>query len=247
MIEKPTTPLKKTLLQLPIKGLQKTTLIDYPGHIASVIFLGGCNFRCDYCYNKDLVLNPGSVPGLTQESVLEELTKRKNFIDGVVITGGEPTLYLDLQNLIAQIKALGLKVKLDSNGYQPGILKNILATGMVDYVAMDIKGPLHRYAEITCVPLAVERIQQSIDLLKSGSIPYEFRTTVWKNGFSKADFDAMFELIRGTRAYYLQNMYPVFTIKPLHSYEPMAKHDILPIVERGKEFVQNIELRGEWF
>jgi pyruvate formate lyase activating enzyme len=247
MIEKPTQPLKKTLLNLPIKGLQKTTLIDYPGHIASVIFLGGCNFRCDYCYNKDIVLNPGAIPGLSEASVLEELTKRKNFIDGVVITGGEPTLYSGLRQLIEKIKELGLKVKLDSNGYQPALLQKIIASGLVDYVAMDVKGPLYRYPAITCVPLATERIQESIELLKAGTVDYEFRTTVWKNGFSPEDFDAMFELMRGARAYYLQNMYPVFTIKPAQDYAPMSRQDILPIMKRGKEHVQKIELRGEWY
>jgi pyruvate formate lyase activating enzyme len=179
--------------------------------------------------------------------VLAELKKRQFFIDGVVITGGEPTLYNGLLPLIKQIKELGLKVKLDSNGYQPNVLKTILASGMVDYVAMDIKGPLSRYPAITCVPLDTKRIQESIELLKSGTVPYEFRTTVWKDGFSDADFDAMFELIRGARAYYLQNMYPVFTIKPKHDYAPMARQDIVPILERGKRYVHNIELRGEWF
>lgn len=238
--------LKKTN-HLPIKGFEKTTLIDFPGHIASIIFLGGCNFRCDYCYNKDLVLNPGSLPGLTQESILHELTQRKNFIDGVVITGGEPTLYPGLTQLIGEIKALGLKVKLDSNGYQPTILKNLLESGMVDYVAMDIKGPLSRYQDITCVPLKVERIQESINLLKTGTVPYEFRTTVWKNAFTDKEFDDIFDLIRGAQHYYLQNMYPVFTIKPQHTYEPMSKQAITPIFERGKEAVHHISLRGEWF
>ena len=232
---------------LPIKGFQKTTLIDYPGHMASIIFLGGCNFRCDYCYNKDIVLNPGSLPGLTEESVLEELTQRKNFIDGVVITGGEPTLYPKLMDLISAIKQLGLKVKLDSNGYQPTILKNIIDSGLVDYVAMDIKGPLERYPEITCVPLATERIQESINLLKRGTVPYEFRTTVWKDAFSDKEFDEIFKLINGAPAYYLQNMYPVFTIKPQRTYEPMSKQDILPILNRGKDAVKHIALRGEWF
>lgn len=238
--------LKKTH-HLPIKGFQKTTLIDYPGHIASIIFLGGCNFRCDYCYNKDLVLNPGTLPGLTPESVLQELSQRKDFIDGVVITGGEPTLYPDLVKLISDIKTLGLKVKLDSNGYQPTILKNILSSGLVDYIAMDIKGPLARYQEITCVPLAIERIQESIDLLKSGVVPYEFRTTVWKDAFTDNEFDAIFKLIHGAQNYYLQNMYPVFTIKPQRDYEPMSRRDILPILERGKHVVQHIALRGDWY
>jgi pyruvate formate lyase activating enzyme len=232
---------------LPIKGFQKTTLIDYPGHIASIIFLGGCNFRCDYCYNKDLVINPGILPGLTQETIVQELDKRKLFIDGVVITGGEPTLYPDLMNLFGAIKKLGLKIKLDSNGYQPTILNTIIRSGLIDYIAMDIKGPLERYQEITCVPLAIERIQESISLLKEGLVSYEFRTTVWKNAFTDNEFDAIFDLVRGAQHYYLQNMYPMFTIKPQGNYEPMSKLEILPILERSKQAVHHSALRGEWF
>jgi pyruvate formate lyase activating enzyme len=193
------------------------------------------------------VLNPGNLPGLTPESILQELDKRKNFIDGVVITGGEPTLYPDLLKLMRDIKALGLKVKLDSNGYQPALLKDIISSGLVDYVAMDIKGPLARYQEITCVPLAIERIQESIDLLKTDIVPYEFRTTVWKEAFTDDEFDAIFDLIRGAQNYYLQNMYPVFTIKPKLTYEPMSRHAILPVFERGKLAVKHIALRGDWY
>ena len=232
---------------MQIKSLVKTTLIDYPNHIAAIIFVGGCNFRCDYCYNKDLVYNPDKIPTIPEETVLSFLNSRKKVLEGLVITGGEPTLQKDLKEFILKVKALGLKVKLDSNGYNPEILEEFIALGIIDYIAMDIKASLGRYAEIAGVNIATDRIKRSIELLKTSGIPYEFRTTVWKNGFSEKEFQAIYELIQGTSDHYLQNMYPYFSIKPKLTYEPMSKQEIEPIIELGKKYVRNVQLRGEWY
>jgi pyruvate formate lyase activating enzyme len=229
-----------------IKGFEKTTLIDYPGHIAAIIFTGGCNFRCDFCYNQALVHTPQQLPTIPEEQVLEELAKRASFIDGVVITGGEPTLHRDLIPFIKQIRTLNLKIKLDTNGYQPEKVKEILAQKIVDYVAMDIKGPLSRYAEITGIPLDTKKIEQSIKLIMNAGIDYEFRTTVWKRGFTQEDFSQMLSLISGARHYYLQNMFPAFAQPTQQKFEPMLRHEVEPLYQFAQQHVQHCALRGEW-
>lgn len=234
---------KKIML---IKGFEKTTLIDYPGHLASIIFVGGCNFRCDYCYNKDLVLCPAKLPSLSEHDILHELEKRKNFIDGLVITGGEPTLQPDLADFIKKVRALNLKIKLDSNGYNPEIIKALLAKNLLDYIAMDIKAPLKRYAEIAGVPINTNKITKSIELIMRSGIAYEFRTTVWRDSFSPEEFKSMFGLINGAQNYYLQNMYPHFPTPPKQTYDPMLKSEIEPILALSKQFVQQSALRGTW-
>ena len=123
-----------------IQGFQKTTLLDYPGHVAATVFFGGCNFRCPFCHNGDLVLNPGTAPALTSQEILTFLQKRQGILEGVCVTGGEPTLQPGLPGFLREIKNLGLKVKLDTNGYRPEVLEALLEQGLLDYVAMDIKG-----------------------------------------------------------------------------------------------------------
>ena len=230
-----------------IKSIEKTTLIDFPGHIASTIFLGGCNFSCDYCYNKDLVLRPDELENIDQEKIISLLAKRRNFIEGVVITGGEPTLQKnELMQFLPKIRALGLKIKLDTNGYYPDRVSHLIDSGLIDYLAMDVKAPLERYAEITGVNVSIERIIESIKLLKNCSLSYEFRTTVWKNGFTADDFLAIFKLIEGAKNYYIQNMFPFFTIKPKKEYKPMARYEIEPMLQMAKKYVERVSLRGEW-
>jgi len=230
-----------------IKGIEKITLIDYPGHIASTIFLGGCNFRCDYCYNKDLVVRPHALPNISEEVILSTLSSRRHFIEGVVITGGEPMVQAaHLMEFIPRIRSLGLKIKLDTNGYFPDKIRQLVDAGLIDYLAMDIKAPLTRYAEITGVEIITQQIERSVQLLMSCGVAYEFRTTVWKNGFSHDDFLQMVTLIRGAEKYFLQNMYPFFTIQPKKEYRAMKKADIEPVVQLAKQYVQSVSLRGEW-
>jgi len=232
---------------MQIKSVQKVTLIDYPGLIASTIFVGACNFRCDYCYNKQLVYSPGSIPTLDEDNLFKDLEARKNFIEGVVVTGGEPTLQAGIEVFIEKIKKLGLSVKLDSNGSRPEVIKRLIDSKLIDYVAMDIKAPLDRYSEIAGIEINTSKIKESVSLLKSSSVDYEFRTTVWDGAFSKEDFTKMYELIKNAKSYFIQNMYPFFSMKPKLLYSPMSKKDILPILELGKSYVQTVKLRGDWF
>jgi pyruvate formate lyase activating enzyme len=183
---------------------------------------------------------------LPEEQVLAELAERAAFIDGVVITGGEPTLQRDLLSFIKKACALKLKIKLDTNGYRPEIIKKLLEENLLDYIAMDIKGPLSRYEEITGVPINTKKIKQSIALIMNSGIDYEFRTTVWRTGFTQQDFLTMLTTISGARHYYLQNMFPAFTLPTKQQFEPMRRYEIEPILELAAQHVQHCALRGEW-
>ena len=203
---------------MKIHGFNKTTLLDYPEHLAATIFTGGCNFRCPFCHNGGLVLDPDSQPAIPEEEVLKFLQKRRGILQGVCITGGEPTLQPDLEDFIRQVKEMGYLVKLDTNGSRPEVLKSLLEKGLLDYVAMDIKAGGRVSDEIAgmCTtaaktPAAVhvhvsllEKIRASVELLKNGTVPYEFRTTVVKGIHTLEEFDAIGQWLAGCRAYYLQ-------------------------------------------
>lgn len=190
---------------MQIHGFNKTTLLDYPGHLASTIFVGGCNFRCPFCHNASLVLNPMEQPTIPMEEVLQVLRKRKGIIEGVCITGGEPTLYPGLSDLIDNIKALGFLVKLDTNGNNPEILKDLVTNHSIDYVAMDIKNSPENYGlSVGIRNFDTKRVSESISFLLSSFIDYEFRTTVVKEHHTLEDFISIGKWIKGAKAYYLQ-------------------------------------------
>lgn len=186
-----------------IQGFQKLTLLDFPGKMACTVFTGGCNFRCPFCHNASLVNDPLCYTSLADE-VLEYLKKRKGILDGVCITGGEPLLQPDLEDYIKRIKALGYSVKLDTNGYLPDRLENLLKTGLIDYVAMDIKSSKDGYSKAAGIDIDIKKIEKSVELLKNGNIPFEFRTTVVKGIHSVNDFKNIAEWIKGTKKYFLQ-------------------------------------------
>lgn len=188
-----------------ISGLQKLTLLDFPNHVACTIFLKGCNFKCPFCQNKDLVLPEAKVASYSEEEILNFLEKRKNVLDGVCLTGGEPTLSIGLAEFIRKIKFLGLKVKLDTNGYNPSALKDLINQNLIDYVAMDIKNSFEKYDLTTGIKFVdVAKIKESIEFLVRGSIPYEFRTTVVKEYHNVGDFIAIAKMLQGCSKYYLQ-------------------------------------------
>lgn len=188
-----------------ILGLNKTTLLDYPGHVAATIFTGGCNFRCPFCHNAGLVLAPSTEQAISKQEIFSFLRKRKNILQGVCITGGEPTLQPDLKEFIQEIKALGYLVKLDTNGYEPEKLKALLELGLLDYVAMDIKNSPQKYeAAVGQKDVEISRINTSIELLRVSGIDHEFRTTVVKELHSREDILAIAEWIAGCPHYYLQ-------------------------------------------
>jgi len=227
-----------------IAGFQKTTLLDFPGKIATTIFTGGCNFRCPYCHNKDLVLSPGALPCISEEEIFTHLNNRKNILDGVCITGGEPTLQPDLIHFISKIKDLGFLVKLDTNGTNPDIVNKLLSHNLVDYIAMDIKHCKQKYNDIAqCSDFDISHIQSTIDTLINSSIDYEFRTTVVKELHSVDDIENIGKWLSGAKAYYLQSykeseqvINPIFSSPDVSELETYA--DIL------KKYILNTNIRG---
>ncbi len=190
---------------MKICGLMKTTLLDYPGKVAATIFVGGCNFRCPFCHNGDLVLHSKELETYSQEEILAFLAKRKNVLEGVCITGGEPTLYPELVAFVEKIKAMGYFVKLDTNGSNPDMVGELLDKKLLDYVAMDIKASRSFYEKVCGVPVDMEKIDRSVRMIMESGVDYEFRTTVVKELHTGEDILEIGRWILGAKAYYLQS------------------------------------------
>lgn len=228
---------------MKICGLQKTTLLDFPGHVAATIFTGGCNFRCPFCHNSDL-LEHDAEPAFTDEEILRFLSKRKGILEGVAITGGEPTLQPDLRAFILRIRELGYKVKLDTNGSRPDILKALCKEGLIDYVAMDIKTCKERYPEVIGIPSAnISPIVESVEFLKQGTVPYEFRTTVVKELHCADDFAQIGQWISGCTNYYLQNYVDSEHVL-VPGFSSCSQDELLSFLELVKPFAAHVALRG---
>ena len=228
---------------MKICGLNKTTLLDYPGCVAATVFAGGCNFRCPFCHNGDLVLHSAKMKEYSEEEVLNFLNKRKNVLEGVCVTGGEPTLYSDLPEFIAKIKAMGYKVKLDTNGSNPKMLKRLVEGKLVDYVAMDIKAPVSEYNKVCGVQVDTESVQQSVAYLKQGEIPYEFRTTVVKELHTKQDILEIGKWILGAENYYLQS-YRETDENICKGFSAMEKEELFELEEKLNKYIKNVKVRG---
>ena len=191
---------------MDIAGLQKNTLLDYPGKIACTVFLAGCNLRCPFCHNPSLVLpSRAEPPAMGEDALLAFLKKRRGLLEGVCITGGEPTLHRDLPQLIGKITALGYPVKLDTNGTNPKMLGQLLEAGLLCYVAMDIKNAPEAYANTCGGADVLESVEESVKILRNSGIPYEFRTTVVKPLHSEETMKALGQWLSGTEAYFIQN------------------------------------------
>jgi pyruvate formate lyase activating enzyme len=195
-----------------IGGLEKHSAIDYPGYLTAIVFTVGCNFRCPYCHNPELV--DETAAEIPEAEVLAYLEKRQGLLEAVTITGGEPTMHADLPEFIKAVRALGYRVKLDSNGTNPARLRSIIAAGLVDYIAMDIKAPLPAYERTVARPVDPAKLAESIALIMESGVDYEFRTTVIKSLLPKEDFPAIGEANRGARRYYLQQFVPVKLLNP---------------------------------
>jgi len=231
---------------MQIGGLQKVTLIDYPGRIAATIFLTGCNFRCPFCYSSELVL-PEKIkkqPRISEKDFFKFLKERKKLIDGVVVCGGEPAISKGLISLIKKIKKEGFLVKLDTNGSEPKILEELIDKKLIDYVAMDIKGPKEKYGEFSGRKVNIREIQKSIDILKKGKIDHEFRSTIVPTLHKKGDVIEMAKWIRGAKRYYLQNFRPEKTIDPkFEKIKPYPQEFLLEIQKAISPFFEICQVR----
>ncbi len=199
-----------------IGGYQKLTLIDYPGKIATTVFTVGCNFRCPFCHNPELVksITYNSQPNVLEKEFFAFLKKRRGKLDGVCITGGEPTLQSDLIDFIKKVKKMGFLIKLDTNGTRPDVLKKLYKARLLDFVAMDIKNNLEKYAQTCGEKVDIERIKLSVELIKNSGVPYEFRTTVVPGLHTEEDFEKIAEWLRGAESYYLQKYYETKILDP---------------------------------
>ena len=228
---------------LIIKGVQKLTLLDYPGHLAATVFTPGCNLRCPFCHNGSLVLDPG-IPGLTEQEVLEFLASRAGRLDGVCITGGEPLLQQGLREFILKVRALGLAVKLDTNGFFPARLRELLEGGLVDYVAMDIKNSPRRYGETSGVEgLIISPVLESIRLLRTSEVEHEFRTTLVRELHDPQSVREAAELVAGAEHYFLQSFKDSGDIlRP--GLSAFSQQELQQLLAAAREQVPAAQLRG---
>lgn len=228
---------------MQIHGFNKTTLLDYPGLVAATVFTGGCNFRCPFCQNSDLVLDPMSQPLIPEEEILSHLAKRKGITAGVCITGGEPTLQKDLRDFILKLRGLDLKIKLDTNGYRPDILEELLREELLDYVAMDVKSSAEGYEKAAGVKIDMKLIKKSISLLINGNIPYEFRTTVVRELHGEEEMRGIADLIEGADRYFLQG-YEDSDRVMCHGYTSCTKEELEKFLITFSGKVKKAEIRG---
>lgn len=232
-----------------VNGLQKLSLLDYPGYVAATIFLSGCNFRCPYCHNSDLVLYPNRTEEILDEEIFGFLNKRKGLLDGVCITGGEPLLRSGLLPFIQEIKNMGFKVKLDTNGSLPGRLSELIKSGSLDYVAMDVKNSNEKYAQTSGIPELirdnmVEKVNESIMLLMEDKVDYEFRTTVTNELHTIEDMIEIGKWIKGAKRYYIQNF--IDSGKTINDGYTGQTNEWLEEAKKVLEpYVQVVEIRGK--
>jgi len=227
-----------------IAGLQKLSLVDYPHHLAAVIFLQGCNFRCGYCQNPDLIA-PEGVPGLSEEEILTFITHRKEMIEGIVITGGEPTVHDDLEEFIIKIKNTGLKIKLDTNGSDPEKLLGLIRKGLISYLAVDIKTSFPKYSLFVGQEEAQEKAEKSVRLTMLSTVPYEFRTTCVPGVVDEEDLALIGEFVKGASKYCLQQFRPNVTYeKKFNAIKPYKKEEMEHFKSIMEKYVREVEIRG---
>lgn len=233
-----------------ISGIQPFTVLDYPEKVSCIVFTPGCNFRCGYCHNPEFVL-PEKVAALRSSFIAEEaffnfLDQRGELLDGVVITGGEPTLMPDLENFIKKIKAKGLLVKLDSNGNRPGVLRRLIDNKLLDYIAMDIKTSLPRYQSLVGKLASENQLAESMALIHDSGLPYEFRTTLVKELHTPNVIEEMCGLLKGKKLLYLQGFRPETTLSPVFaSYSAFTTTETEEIAKKFRGFVDEVYIRNE--
>ena len=229
---------------MKISGLQKLTLLDFPDRTACTVFLGGCNFRCPFCHNSSLVLGAGEGENIPEEEFFAFLKSRKSRLDGVAITGGEPLISDETEIFIEKIKSMGYAVKLDTNGAFPDRLRRLIGKGLVDYVAMDIKNSPHKYAKTIGLPSApLGKIEESIRILMSGKVGFEFRTTLVKGFHTEDDIETIGKWISGAERWYLQAFKDSGDLISggLCGFE---RDEYLRFLDIARRFVPNAQLRG---
>jgi pyruvate formate lyase activating enzyme len=229
---------------MKIGGLQKVSLIDYPGKISAIIFTQGCNFRCPYCHNPELVEQKLFQTCLSEKDILAFLTTRQGKLDAVTLTGGEPTLQEDLIPFIQKIRNLGFAVKLDSNGSQPDVLASMIQKKLLDFIALDVKAPIEKYQSVVQAPVAIDVIRESIRLVLKAKIQHEFRTTVVASLLTAKDILAIVREIAGAKRYALQKFQPARTLNKKYIQEKTySDEEFLKIKKQLEKNVPLIMIR----
>jgi pyruvate formate lyase activating enzyme len=227
-----------------IGGIQKTSLLDYPDTLSAIIWTIDCNFRCPFCYNKNLVF--GKAESIPEEEVLSFLKKRQGMLEGLVISGGEPLMQTDIVDFIGKAKKLGYLIKIDTNGMFPDKLKELIDKKLVDYVAMDVKAPKKKYNQLAGVKVDVSKIEKSIDIIRNDAPNYEFKTTFAPNLLKKEDIVAIAKWLDGSKNFYLQQFKnnPPLVSPEFDNTVPYDKGYILETLEHIKPYFKNCSARG---
>ncbi|NOR17467.1 anaerobic ribonucleoside-triphosphate reductase activating protein [candidate division WOR-3 bacterium] len=229
---------------MKIGGLQKTSLLDYPDTLSAIIWTAGCNFRCPFCYNKNLVL--GKTEIISEETILSFIEKRRDVLEGLSISGGEPFLQEDIVDFTEKVKKLNYLIKIDTNGAFPEKLKELIDKKLVDYVSMDVKAPKKKYDQLAGVKTDISKIEQSIDLIKNEAPDYEFKTTIVPVMLDKKDIVEIAKWLEGSKQFYLQQFKsdsPLVSSK-LNDVAPYSKEKLSEMLHEIKPFFKNCNLRG---
>jgi pyruvate formate lyase activating enzyme len=228
-----------------IKGFQGTSLLDFPGRVASLIFWGGCNLTCPFCHNPPLVLTPGDYPDIAPDDLLEELQGRQPFIDGVVLSGGEPTLDPDLPAFMKRLKDLGLAVKLDTNGLAPGMVRNLLNQQLIDYLAIDLKASPDRYTDLHSTPVEQGRLNETVAIAQNCEVPVEYRTTCVPGWVDENMIHAWGERIAGASTWALQQFHAEHALdRDCRQVSPFPPDRVRTLAAVAEGYVAEVIVRG---
>ncbi len=228
-----------------IKGLEKFSPKDFPGYISSTVFLGGCNFRCPFCHNSDLVLRPEILPTFPLDYFLSFLDSRKGWLEGICISGGEPLLQDDLETLLILIKDRNLLVKIDTNGSFPSRLENLIQKKLVDHIAMDVKAPLKRYQEVTRATVNEEDIVRSVDIIKNSGLGYVFRTTLVPGLVGPEDIKQICQMLDGAKIYQLQQFIPLNTLDSHYlQKKPYRREEVQGLAKIAEPYFSEVRIEG---
>ncbi len=228
-----------------IKGLEKFTPKDFPGYISSTVFVGGCNFRCPYCHNADLVLRPDSLPSFPLDYFIGFLDSRQDWLDGICVSGGEPLLHQDLEVLLSLIKERELLVKVDTNGAFPVPLEEMIGKGLIDHVAMDVKCSFERYEQVVQAKVQTEDIARSIEIIRKSGLDYTFRTTVIPGLVGLEDIKDIGQRLKGVKAFQIQQFRPQNTVDDSYAQrKPYSAEDIEEMVRLAKTYFEEVRVDG---
>ena len=226
-----------------IKGLEKFSPKDYPGVMSSTLFLGSCNFRCPFCHNAGLVLNPGDIPTFPMEYFIDFLESRKGWLEGICITGGEPLVHPDLADLLTLLKERELLVKLDTNGSFPSRLEDLIEKSLIDSIAMDVKAPLERYEEVTRTSVDAKKIRKSIDIIMHSGLDYMFRITAVPGLIDEEGMEKIGRMLEGAEVFQIQQFVPVNTLDPSFEHiKPFKREEMQALASRVEVFFSEVKI-----